>query len=149
MDLAPPEERFTLNREQVMLAERLDRSFDAFRGNLRLATDALELGDMGSADAAIEACERLASRSRLPHHRWPVAAFRALRATMSGRFDDAELQLGRAQAEAERAGDPNAERSLWCQRLALARAREDLAAVRQLGRRAAWRTSSRSEDCRA
>jgi hypothetical protein len=124
MDLAPPEERLALNREHVELAGALERPMEALRAHMRIVIDALELGDPAAADGAIDACHELAERTGLPHHRWPVRSFRAMRAAMAGRFDDAAGLIEQARRESERARDPNAPRTLELQRQGLLRARE-------------------------
>ena len=124
MDLAPPEERLALNREHVALAGELERPVEALRAHMRIVIDALELGDLTAADGAIDACDELAERTGLPHHRWPVRSFRAMRAAMAGRFDDATDLIEQARRESERARDPNAPRTLELQRQGLLRARE-------------------------
>ncbi|HSM50575.1 MAG TPA: AAA family ATPase, partial [Thermoanaerobaculia bacterium] len=124
MDLAAPEERLALNREHVALAGELERPIEALRAHMRIVIDALELGDLAAADRAIDACDELSERTGLPHHRWPVRSFRAMRAAMAGRFDDAAGLIEQARRESERARDPNAPRTLELQRHGLLRARE-------------------------
>jgi len=140
MDLSDPSERLQLNREHVTLARQLDDPIEEYRGHMRSVIDALELGQLTAADNAIDACGRIAESTSLPHHLWPVSAFRAMRATMSGRFQEAEHHLDEARQLADRARDPNAHRTLLFQQFALLRARErdhDLVALRsQLER--AW-----------
>lgn len=133
MDLAEPGERLQLNHEHVELARELDQPIEEYRGHMRSVIDAVELGRLTVADAAIESCARIAEATSLPHHSWPVSAFRAMRATMTGRFKEAEEHLAEARRIAERARDPNADRTLLFQRFALVRAQErdhDVAALR-------------------
>jgi tetratricopeptide (TPR) repeat protein len=124
MDLADPSERLALNREHVELADRLNDPIEALRGHMRTVIDAVELGQLAVADESIEACHRIAEPTSLPHHLWPVASLRAKRATMSGRFADAEQYIAEAHELSERAQDPNARRTLVVQRFGLLRARE-------------------------
>jgi tetratricopeptide (TPR) repeat protein len=124
MDVADPGERIALNREHVALADELGEPFEALRGYMRLVIDAFDLGDLEAADAAIAAYERLAQQTELPHHLWQTASFRAMRAMMVGRFDDAEELIETAQRQAERLEDPTAFRTIIFQRRGLARAME-------------------------
>ena len=135
MDLAEPSERLALNREHVRLAEALRDPVSAFRGHLRVMVDALELGRITEIDRALAAAEALAGRTGLPHHRWVVEAGYALRDTMSGRFGEAEHRLAAAAEAAAHAGDPNSERCLALQRIALDRARERHAELAESCRR--------------
>ncbi len=113
-----------LNREHVVLAEELGQPHDAFRGHMRIVIDAIELGDLAAADAAVHACDQIARQTNLPHHLWPVASFFALRATMSGRFEEAAGWIDEAQRQAARVQDPNAARSIALQELGFYRAQE-------------------------
>jgi tetratricopeptide (TPR) repeat protein len=131
MDFADPEERLILNREHVALAKELGVPFEALRGHMRIVIDALELGDMDACVAAIDAYDRLASRTDLPHHLWPVASFRAMCALVEGRFEEAGDLINEARRQAEPLEDPNAERCMALQTIASARARE---AFEEMGR---------------
>lgn len=135
MDLADPAERLALNREHVVLAEELGQPYDAFRGHMRSVIDAIELGDFQTSEAEILACDRIARQTGLPHHRWPAASFRAMTATMAGRFEEAEEWIEHARLQADRVQDPNAERSIAFQTIGLARARESFGEMVPLQRR--------------
>jgi tetratricopeptide (TPR) repeat protein len=52
--------------------------------------DCLELGDMASVDAAIRALAERAEQLRQPHLRVQIRAYMAMRATVDGRFEEAE-----------------------------------------------------------
>jgi tetratricopeptide (TPR) repeat protein len=132
MDLAEPAERLTLNREHVALAHELGVPFEALRAHMRIVFDALDLGDLEASDAAIDEYDRLASQTGLPHHLWRVSSFRALRALIEGRFDEADRLIGEALEQAGRLEDPNAERGLAFQRIAAARTREAFDDMRDL-----------------
>jgi hypothetical protein len=99
---------------------------------MRSVIDAIELGQLAAVDRAIAACARTARTTDLPHHLWPVASFRAMRATMNGRLEDAERFLNEARRISEHAQDPNADRTLLIQRYGLLRAREDNDGLLQL-----------------
>ncbi len=141
MDLGDPEERLGLNQEHVRLAREADDPIEEYRGHMRLVIDAVELGRLTLADTAIEACARIAETTSLPHHRWPVSAFRTMRSTMSGRFAEAKHHLDDARGYAARTQDPNADRTLLFQRFELTRSRElhhELPELRE-GLERAWR----------
>lgn len=108
MDMADAQERVELNREHVQIAERLNVLPAAFRGNLRLVFDCIELGDVAGVRAAIEACARIAAAIDHPHYGWHVAALRAMVAIREGRWDEADAWTVEARRLAERARDPNA-----------------------------------------
>ncbi|MFW6023942.1 MAG: ATP-binding protein, partial [Myxococcota bacterium] len=115
MDMADARERVELNREHVQLAERLSALPAAFRGNLRLVFDCIELGDVAGVRAAMEACARIAAAIDHPHYGWHVAALRAMAAIREGRWGEADAQTAEARALAERSRDPNAPGSLLLQ----------------------------------
>ncbi len=117
MDIAPPEERRSLNRELVELAVDLRDVPAEMRGHMRLAFDCYELADLAGANAAIDACSRLAQRLDLPHFKWKALAFEAMRLTWSGQFDDAEQIAAEAEQLGRQVQDPNAARSLLAQRI--------------------------------
>lgn len=132
-DLAPPRERRLVDREHLALAERLGDPAEALRGGQRLVFDALEVGNAAEAEAAVEACERIALHIGMPHALWRAAAVRAVLELFRGRVSEATHEWARALSLARQARDPNAERSLGLQRalaLGLAgRRREGRAAV--------------------
>jgi predicted ATPase len=104
---ADPDERAPLNREVIELADRLDDRVRALRGRLRLVTDHVESGRIVDADATIEEYARLAQTVGHPAYLWYAPLLRAMRAAMTGRFEEA-LELGReAKAIAARTEDPN------------------------------------------
>jgi hypothetical protein len=59
-------------------------------------------------DAEIEAFARKAENLRQPLYLWYVPLWRAMRAIMQGRLDDAERYLDRAVATGKRASSRNA-----------------------------------------
>jgi len=98
MDVVDPRERRALNLEVETLAIRLGDRERLLRTHARLAIDALALGDLAEADARIEAYETLATALRAPWMAWRAPLFRAWRATMHGRFAEAEQHVAQAQA---------------------------------------------------
>jgi hypothetical protein len=70
--------------------------------------DLTELGDGAAVDAEIDAYAEAAARSGLTVYGWYVPAWRATRATMAGRWEEANQLLDRAVALGERVGDGNA-----------------------------------------
>lgn len=84
------EERLKIAGELVRLAEqRKDREMALGEHSWRLV-DYLELGDIHAVDAELDIYARLAHEVRLPWYHWYVSRFRALRATIAGRFEEAE-----------------------------------------------------------
>jgi hypothetical protein len=132
MDIADPAERIVLNQEHVELARSLDEPIEELRGHMRVVIDAVELADLATADQAIAACDRIAAATSHPHYQWPVAGFKAMRAIMSGRFSEADELMDLARGLGSRACDPNTERTLFLQRLALLRAQESFAELEEL-----------------
>ncbi|AKF08241.1 ATP-binding protein [Sandaracinus amylolyticus] len=133
MDFAEPSERAALNAEHVALAEALGEPVDAMRGSMRLVIDCYEAGDTVAGRAAIERCERVAERLGHSFYAWPVAAMRAMDATLAGRWDEADRWLDEAKARSERARDPNASRALAVARVARLRTeRRDVDALAML-----------------
>jgi tetratricopeptide (TPR) repeat protein len=125
MDLGDPHERLALNQEHVALARQLSDAPECMRGYMRLAVDAMELGEAVALDEAITQCGVLADQLAMPHYQWTAAALRVMRATSRGEFAEAEAALLRARRLADRAQDSNAALTLLVQQLALAEMRED------------------------
>jgi len=75
-------------------------------------TSLLWLGRVAEFDREIDAFARLAERLRQPQSRWYVGLFRAVRAVMDGRFEDARRAMRSYQREGERAQDENVLHSL-------------------------------------
>jgi DNA-binding winged helix-turn-helix (wHTH) protein len=75
-------------------------------------TSLLWLGRVTEFDREIEHFARLAERLRQPQSRWYVDLFRAVRALMDGRYEDARRLMRRYQREGERAQDENVLHSL-------------------------------------
>ena len=68
----------------------------------------LELSDLAGIEHDLEALGKLAEEARHPHYLWLTAMFRAMRALLAARFDEAEHLANEALAVGQRHGDPNA-----------------------------------------
>jgi DNA-binding SARP family transcriptional activator len=91
-------ERARVADELVVLAERLGHPELEMSGRAWRLTDSLELGDVDAVDAEIDACARIAEDRPHPVHAWYATLFRASRALVDGRFDDAERLAAAAHA---------------------------------------------------
>jgi tetratricopeptide (TPR) repeat protein len=112
MDVVAPAETRALNLEISALAEALGDRERSLRTHLRLAIGHLGVGDLPACDAQLTAFEELAGRLRAPWYAWWGVMLRAVRATMEGRFDDAE-RLASAAREAGRAVGHEAVDRIW------------------------------------
>ena len=119
MDFAPVSERIELNREFQVLAEEYGDIPAQFRCTLRLLVDATEAGDRELMDTSIENCVHFAQRIGLPHYQWRAESVRAMRATIEGRFADAQRRLDAAQSYADQIDDLEPMITLSIQRIAL------------------------------
>jgi class 3 adenylate cyclase/tetratricopeptide (TPR) repeat protein len=121
------------------LAERLRdgrRAFDAVGGltgggdapapeslELRLEVarlhllDLLEAGDLAGADAVLDVAAATVERLGRPLHRWYPPMWRAMRALLDGRLDEADVLVDRFRTEAHRAHYAAADRVWTIQRL--------------------------------
>ena len=66
----------------------------------------LMLGDIDGVDRELDVYTRLAEKLRQPQHLWHIPLLRGMRATMDGRFEDAEELAAEALAGGERAEEP-------------------------------------------
>jgi eukaryotic-like serine/threonine-protein kinase len=103
---ASAEERLAMADELLELAERAGDDDMVVRGHAYRLTDLLVLGDIAGVDRELEIYTRLAKRLRQPQHLWHVPLFRAMRAIMEGRFDDAEALSAEAATLGQRAQEP-------------------------------------------
>ncbi len=117
MDIAPPGERRTLNRELVALAQSQSDRLAELQGQMRLVFDCFELGDVTAAAAAIEAARRIGDDLAFASYRWRGLGLAAMHATWQGRFAEADQLAQEAQRLGEQAQDPNARRALAIQRI--------------------------------
>lgn len=100
--LESTEERIAIDGETAAVAGRLGDHVLAAHAQVRLVYDLVEAGDVVRADEHLDAYEALANRHRLSWHFDGVEYARAMRALMSGRFQEAERHVEAAQAAAER-----------------------------------------------
>ena len=98
-------ERLAAATEVVRLAERLGDRAMALRGRGLRRADLLELGDLAGFDADLAAAEQTAEELRQLHYHWQLPLARATRATLAGRFAEAEEQAAQGLAIGRRAGD--------------------------------------------
>jgi tetratricopeptide (TPR) repeat protein len=129
--------------DQVELAEELvgvaleagdlERALEGYDNHLEAS---IELGDVPTAYADLEAMTDLAEQLRQPAQRWLVAVLRALLALLEGRFDEAEKLITETRLVGERAQSWNAAVTYGLQLFLLRRDQGRLEEVEQLGRRA-------------
>jgi hypothetical protein len=101
-------ERLALADEMLVRARRAGDPALELQARTWRIVDLTELGDGAAVDAEIDAYAGVAARSGLAVYGWYVPAWRATRATIAGRWDEADRLLDRAVALGERAGDGNA-----------------------------------------
>ena len=106
MDIVPWAEPRALNLEAERLAMELGDRERLLRTHGRLAVAHLALGAVEAADARIAAFEALASELKAPWMGWRAGMLRAVRATMEGRFEEAEQLAAEARRAGKAAGDP-------------------------------------------
>jgi hypothetical protein len=100
--LEPLEERYSMDRELLELAEGLGDKHLAAYARGRLFWDAVESGDPLSAEVALTAYERLASELRVAQHELGAASARVVRFAMSGRWDEASALLDMLERDRDR-----------------------------------------------
>jgi hypothetical protein len=115
---ADTEVRLAEATEIVAIAEALgDARMELLGRRLRLVA-LLETADVDAADAEIAAFERRADAIRQPLYSWYVPLWRATRALMSGRLDEAERWLDEAELRGTSAHSTNARMLVaahrWC-----------------------------------
>ena len=106
MDIVPAAEPRALNLEAERLAMELGDRERLLRTHGRLALGHLALGAVEAADTRIAAFEELAAELKAPWMGWRGGMLRAVRATMEGRFDEAEQLAAEARRAGKAAGDP-------------------------------------------
>jgi len=125
VELAAPadlDQRGAVAREARDYAERAGDTSLALYAECVLLQARLEMGDIAGTDAGIEAHGRMANETHQFSQMWHTIALRAMRATLDGRFDEAERLVGEMAAFGERMGHPLAHRGFMVQTSAIWRA---------------------------
>ena len=102
------DERAALADEVVELADQAGDAETALRGRTFRITCLLEQGEVARADRELALAARLAEERRRPRYVWHTTGLRAMRAVMSGRFDEAEQLAQEALEIGHEASEPNA-----------------------------------------
>ncbi len=97
-----PTARLAVSEELVAVAEGAQDVVAALRGRVARVVDLVESSLFRGIDAEIDAVARLADQARQPAWAWYPAKWRAMRALMAGRIDDAERLAQAALAVGER-----------------------------------------------
>jgi len=126
-----PGRQIAIATEMVQAAEQA--------GDLELAAEGrgwrvhtlLEIGDLTSLDAEIEAHARLARELREPVYLWLSSMFRAMRALLVGAFADCERLAQQAFELGQRAQNPNAMQAFAAQMFFLRREQGRLGELRE------------------
>jgi hypothetical protein len=124
MDFADPRERLPLNLEAQRLATQLGQPDRQLRIQARIFLDYLGLGELATADAQLDAFRALTEELRAPWMAWRARLLYAMRASMSGRFAEAEALQEEALRGGRESGDAEAERFCALAREGLLRAWE-------------------------
>lgn len=103
---ATVDERIGLASEMVDLGERFDDSELEFVGRSARLTALLTRGDIVGVDRELVAVERGFDEVANPLARWSVMRWRAMRALMEGRLDEAEVLVHQAAEVGEATQDP-------------------------------------------
>ena len=137
MDIVDPAETLALNLEVERMALAVQDRERLLRTHLRLAIGHLGMGDLQACDTRLASFEALAAELRAPWYGWWAGMLRAVRATMHGRFDEAERLAGEARDRGRAAGQEAAERIWVTNRESRLRAAERHDEMLRLGARAA------------
>jgi hypothetical protein len=100
-------ERVPLTREMLALALRAEDPALELQARTWSIVDLEELGDGAGLEAELEAYAMTAARMPLSAYAWYVPAWRAARALLAGRIDQARELQRQAVRLGHRAGDPN------------------------------------------
>jgi eukaryotic-like serine/threonine-protein kinase len=140
-------ERLEMATELLEIAERAGADEMVVRSHAYRLNNMLMLGDIAGVDRELEVYTRLAEKLRQPQHLWHIPLLRGMRATMDGRFADAEELATEALAGGQRAEEPLATQfyaiQMSVQRTLLGTVDEMIPTVRDLAKRypaiTAWR----------
>ena len=102
------ERRLAMDEEVLALAEESGDDRLALEGHFWRLTDLLESGDLPAVEREFEVWSRLADRFRERYHVWFVAVFRAMRALIDGRLEEAERLANAAYATGQGVENDNA-----------------------------------------
>ncbi len=105
--------RLAIDDEIIRLGGESGEPEITLEGYCWRVTDLLEQGELTRVDGAIAAHAELAREVRLPAHRWTALTWQAMRATMNGRFADAEQAIAAAAALCERRRLPACSSGRW------------------------------------
>jgi hypothetical protein len=121
------ERRLELADEMVQLGVAVGDAESELLGRRFRVVALLERGDLTAVDAEVKAFERTAARLRWPLVAWYPVAWRAMRAIIEGRLDDADRLAQEAKTIGQRGGSVNAALAADSQhlRVALERGRPD------------------------
>lgn len=100
--LEPIDERRAIDRELLLLAERLGDRVLAAHARARVFWGDLEAGDPLAADTTLTALVELAETLRLPSHELAARLAQCVRELMQGRFAEAEATLASIEATRDR-----------------------------------------------
>ncbi len=117
------EQRLATAREARDYAERAGDRAATLTAECAVLRALLETGDIAGADAGIEAHGRIANETHQWMHMTHTIGLRAMRATLDGRFDEAEQLAGEALASSQRVGFPAALREFTSRTTAIQRLR--------------------------
>ena len=138
MDIVGWAETRALNFEVEQLASAANDRERLLRTHLRLAVCHLGVGEIEACDARLAAFEAQAIELRAPWYGWWAGLLRAVRASMAGRFADAERLAAAARDAGQAAGHEAVER-IWVSnresRLRAADRHEEMLAWEPEGRR--------------
>ncbi len=115
-----------LTDEVLELASATGNGGLALLAHTRRFAHLLELGDVASADAALNAYADLTKELRLPYNIWSVTWKRAMREMMSGRYEEAERLMREAYEIGQRAAPVSAHPIYLYQQFVLLRERGGL-----------------------
>jgi tetratricopeptide (TPR) repeat protein len=115
------EERLAVATELLHLADETGDRELAMASHHWRVIDLLEMGDIGAVDREIETQGRLAAKLRQPLYLWWSAMWRAMRATIEGRFSEVEQLAHEAHTIGERVQSGNAQHVFESQLLCVLR----------------------------